>query len=106
MSDAVFGIGDMVSSPGASKSGGLLGMGVGEQDQARQGLAQAAAMETRRNAANKIATAQRQQGNEQLAGTVGGLAGGAVAGAEFGSAAGPWGTLIGGLVGAVAGRFF
>ena len=105
-SAAVFGIGSQLQGMGPEGAGSIEGLGLSQQRSATQGLQQASAMEQRRNAANLLAKTQRQQGNEQLGGTVGGLAGGAIAGAEFGSAVGPWGTLIGGVVGAIAGRFF
>lgn len=102
-----FGIGPSLSSYGSrSRSPSLAAFGEDQQQEATQELGVAAADETKRNDANKIATAQAKQGNQALGGTLGGLAGGVAAGAEWGSAAGPWGTLIGGVVGALAGNLF
>ena len=104
-SPAVFTNGTMLQGMGPQGQGSLESMGLSLQKSATAGLAEAANMETRRNAANLIANTERKQGNQQLAGTVGGVAGGAIAGATLGTAAGPWGSLIGGLVGALAGHF-
>ncbi len=103
---ASFGVGANLASQGRRSGTGLAEFGQDQQQQATQELAQAAEMENRRNASNKLAKAQAKQGNQALGASLGGLAGGAAAGAMYGSAAGPWGTLIGGVLGAVAGGLF
>ena len=83
----------------------LASLGQGQKSEAMEVLGQAADVETRRNAQNKMLEAQEKAQRQQLGSTVGSLAGAAV-GAKYGSIGGPWGSLIGGLVGAVAAGAF
>lgn len=79
---------------GLNIGGGLATYGQGQKKEAIQDLGEAANQESDRNQRNKMMSAQRKAGNQQL---------GATAGAMYGSTFGPWGTVIGGVIGAIAG---
>lgn len=86
----------------------LAGMGVQQEQNATQMLAEASRQETDRNNKNKMIKAENKTSAESLGGTVGAMVGAGgvelgAAGAEFGMVGGPMGALIGGTLGAIAG---
>jgi outer membrane lipoprotein SlyB len=83
----------------------LASLGTTAKNDAMNSLGQVVGQEAQRESTNKQIDAQRKQGNQQLATTVGAL-GGFALGAQAGAVGGPMGALIGGAVGAIAGGLF